>query len=101
MHICILVSEDIWTSLRETDIRLINSFKLFAVEGLYLQLMYYYLICLYHSLENISQMYLRFFAFQWSPLILNPSYTILHFLGATKVDFISMHLLGTDFLNGS
>lgn len=22
---------------------------------------------------------------QWSPLILNPSYTILHFLGATKV----------------
>lgn len=40
-----------------------------------------------------------FFAFQWSPLILNPSYTILHFLGATKVDFISMHfnLLGTDF----
>lgn len=37
-------------------------------------------------------MYLHFvFAFQWSPLILNPSYTILHFLGATKVDFISMH----------
>ena len=26
---------------------------------------------------------------QWSPLILNPSYTILHFLGATKV--VSQH----------
>ena len=75
--------------LRETSIRLIRSFKLFAVEWLYLQLMY--LICLYHSLESISQIYLHFFAFQWSPLILNPSYTILHFLGATKVDFISMH----------
>lgn len=30
-----------------------------------------------------------FFPLQWSPLILNPSYTILHFLGATKV--VSQH----------
>lgn len=30
-----------------------------------------------------------FLPLQWSPLILNPSYTILHFLGATKV--VSQH----------
>lgn len=43
-----------------------------------------------------------FFPLQWSPLILNPSYTILHFLGATKV--VSQHgalfLPTYFFLNG-
>ena len=35
------------------------------------------------------------FTFQWSPLVLNPSYTIMHFLGANKVFWVFSILHGT------
>lgn len=50
----------------------------------------YAFFCFYlcHFLEW-AQIVFCFLPLQWSPLILNPSYTILHFLGATKV--VSQH----------
>lgn len=53
----------------------------------------FFLLCLLVTPSSMSPncvlLCFVFFPLQWSPLILNPSYTILHFLGATKV--VSQH----------
>lgn len=43
----------------------------------------------YLNEPKLCSLVFLFSPLQWSPLILNPSYTILHFLGATKV--VSQH----------